>query len=212
MIELFTNLFQLLIVLLATGLAGVLFYKSHIQAYLLLTCFYGTFMLGSLYWTLHFFLFDYTPQIFYVSELAWLTSHMFLLTLVFTLASPDERRFKHPAVWLAPLFCLPQLVIYWFTSDILLNTIISCLALAIMWQALRGFFYARNQSGKGRKSCYFHLVLIGIIVLEHGLWTSSCFWQGDTIANPYFWFDFLLSIVLILLLPATRKAVDHDLY
>ena len=31
---------------------------------------------------------------------------------------------------------------------------------------------------------------------------TSRFWVSDTLTNPYFWFDFLLSLVLLLLLPA----------
>lgn len=209
MIELFDNIFQLLVSLLATVGAGIMFYKNQQQAYLLLTCFFGTFMLGTLYWTLHYLLFSYTPQIFYVSELAWLASHVFLLTLAHTLADPDERKFRHPAVWLAPVFCLPQLILYLSHADILLNILISALALTIMWYALRGFIYARQESGKARDRQYFHLTVLAIIVLEHGLWTSSCFWMGDTFANPYFWIDFLLSIVLVLLLPATEKGVGQ---
>ena len=40
----------------------------------LLTCFYATFALGTLYWTLHLLLRQETPQVFYVSDLAWLAS------------------------------------------------------------------------------------------------------------------------------------------
>lgn len=207
MVELVTNLLQLFATLLATLGAGMMFYQHHFQAYLLLTGFFGTFMLGTLHWTLHYFLFSYTPQVFYVSELAWIASHLFLLTLTYTLAGPGERRFRHPAIWLAPVFCLSQLMLYLSHADVLLNILISILALAIMWVSLRGVLYARQQSGKPRERQYFHLAILAIIVLEHGLWTSSCFWMGDTFRNPYFWFDSLLSAALLLLLPATRKAV-----
>lgn len=44
--------------------------------------------------------------------------------------------------------------------------------------------------------------------LEYALWTASCFWVSDTLTNPYFWFDFLLTLVLLLFLPAVRKAVE----
>jgi hypothetical protein len=46
-----------------------------------------------------------------------------------------------------------------------------------------------------------------ICALEFCLWTASCFWVSDTLTNPYFWFDFLLTAALFALLPATRKAV-----
>lgn len=39
------------------------------------------------------------------------------------------------------------------------------------------------------------------------LWTSSLFWQGDSLANPYFWFDFVLTATLLALLPIAERAV-----
>lgn len=207
MIELLDNFSQFLVTLLAAVGAGILFYKSRVQAYLLLTCFFGTFMLGTLYWTLHFFLFNYTPQIFYVSELAWIASSMFLLTLEYTLSTPDERKFRHPAVWLVPIFCIPQLILYLLRGDILFNLLICGLTMAVAWCSARGLIYARRQSGEQRAMQFFHIAVLIIIILQYCLWTSSCFWISDTYTNPYFWFDFLLTASMFALLPATKKAV-----
>ncbi|MFW5648674.1 MAG: hypothetical protein ACOCG5_06260, partial [Candidatus Alkaliphilus sp. MAG34] len=124
MIELLDNFSQFLVTLMATAGAGILFYKSRVQAYLLLTCFFGTYTLGILYWTLHFYLLNYTP-LFYVSELAWISGLMFLLTLGYTMSTPDERKFRHPAIWLVPIFCIPQLILYLSTGGILFNLFIS---------------------------------------------------------------------------------------
>jgi len=207
MIELLDNFSQFLVTLLAAVGAGILFYKSRVQAYLLLTCFFGTFMLGTLYWTLHFFLFNYTPQIFYVSELAWIASSMFLLTLEYTLSTPDERKFRHPAVWLVPIFCIPQLILYLLRGDILFNLLICGLTMAVAWCSARGLIYAKRQSGEQRAMQFFHIAVLIIIILQYCLWTSSCFWISDTYTNPYFWFDFLLTASMFALLPATKKAV-----
>ena len=54
--------------------------------------------------------------------------------------------------------------------------------------------------------------MLAFIALEYALWTASCFWVSDTLTNPYFWFDFLLTLVLLLFLPAVRKAVDSVTY
>jgi hypothetical protein len=43
--------------------------------------------------------------------------------------------------------------------------------------------------------------------MEYCLWTASCFWVSDTLANPYFWFDFGLSGSAVLLLIAAERAV-----
>ena len=49
--ELVSNLSQFAVTLLGFVLSGIRFLKIRSQAYFLLTCFYGCFSLGSLYWT-----------------------------------------------------------------------------------------------------------------------------------------------------------------
>ena len=207
MVELIDNTLQFIVTLAAGIGAGLLYYKSRRQAYFLLCCFLGTFSLGTLYWTLHVLLFSHSPQIFYVSELAWIASSLFLLTLEYTLSTPEERRFKHPAVWLVPIVCIPQLILYLTHGDILFNLLICGLTMAAAWYSVRGFFYAGRQSGKPRDMQCFHIVVLCIIALEYCLWTASCFWISDTLTNPYFAFDCLLTAAMFALLPATRKAV-----
>lgn len=209
MVELFDNVLQFLAALLAGAGAAILFYKSRRQAYFLLACFYGTFALGTLYWTLHILLFDSTPQIFYVSELAWTAGFMFLLTLGFTLAAPEEKKFRHPAVWLVPAFCLPQMLLYLTHGDIIFTLLTCGINMVIGWYSIRGLFYARRQTGKKRAMQFFHLAVLGIVALEYCLWTASCFWVSDTLTNPYFGIDFLLTMALFALLPALRKAVEQ---
>ena len=208
MVELFDNVSQFLVTLLAGVGAGILFYKNRKQSYFLLACFYGTFALGTLYWTLHILLFDYTPQIFYVSELAWIASYLFLLTLEFSLSTPEERKFRHPAVGLVPIFCLPQLLLYFTHGDIIFNLLICGTTMAVAWYSVRGLTYARRQKGRLRDKQYFHIVVLCVIMLEYFLWTVSCFWISDTLGNPYFWIDFLLTVAFFALLPAIRKTVE----
>ncbi len=208
MIELIDNISQFSVTLMATIGAGFLFYKSRLQTYLLLTCFFATFMLGSLYWTLHYLLFSYTPRIFYVTDLAWISSYVFLLTLLHTLSSPDERKFWHPTMLLVPIFCIPQVILYLTRGDILVNLLMCGLTIAIACYSTRALIYARMKGGKLKDMQFFHTVVLSIVVLEYCLWTSSCFWISDTYTNPYFWIDFLLTALLFVLLPASKKVVD----
>ena len=66
--ELISNLFQFAVTLLGFCMSGIRYLKGRKQTYFLLTCFYGCFALGSLYWTLYLLLFSETPQVFYVSD------------------------------------------------------------------------------------------------------------------------------------------------
>ena len=91
--ELFSNFFQIAVTLLGFCMSGIRYLKDRKQAYFLLTCFYGCFALGSLYWTLYLLLFSETPQVFYVSEFGWVASVIFLYLLQYTLSSAGERKF-----------------------------------------------------------------------------------------------------------------------
>jgi len=207
MVELIDNLTQSAGTLAAFIAAGVLYYRTRRQTFFLLACFLGCFMLGTFHWTLYILLFDSSPQVFYVSELAWIASYLFLLTLEYVLATEKEKRYRHPAMLLVPLFCIPQLILYLSRGEILGNLLMVGLTMVVAFFALRGFLFARRQSGQARNMQYFHGAVLVIIFLEFGLWTSSCFWISDTMSNPYFWFDFMLSASLLALVPAMKKAV-----
>lgn len=208
MLELVDNLLQFTVTLIACMATGKMYYKSRKQAYFLLACFYLTFTLGALNWTLHLLLFRYSPQVFYVSDLAWIASFMFLLTLEYTFSTSDERRFQHFIVWLVPIIIIPQFLLYLSHGEVITNLLMCGITMVIAWYSVRGLLYARKQNGKHRNMQYFHIAVLCIVALEYCLWTSSCFWVSDTFSNPYFWFDFLLTASLFALLPATKKAVE----
>ena len=66
---------------------------------------------------------------------------------------------------------------------------------------LSGRFYR-----KSRRQAYF--LLLCVVVAEYLLWTAGCFWPDTSPASPVFWCDMLLTLTILGLLPAVRKAVD----
>jgi len=82
MIELIDNAIQLTVTILCGAAAGYLAATRRKQAYGILLCYYCVLSLGNLYWLVYDILTTYTPQIFYVSDLCWMASYMFLLMLV----------------------------------------------------------------------------------------------------------------------------------
>ena len=152
MIEFWDYLLQFLAV--AVGFCAALraYLKSRGQPWFLLTCFYGTFALGTLYWTLHLLLRQETPQVFYVSDLAWLASYVFLLSLTLTLPDAGERQSRTGLCWLAPVFCLPQFALYATRGDLLLNVLMCGLTMMLAWCAVRGLVWAKKtESGRLRR-------------------------------------------------------------
>ena len=206
--ELIENLLQLLTTFVGALLSGVAYRKSGRQAYFLLLCFYGCFALGSLYWTLYLLLFDTTPRVFYVSEFGWVASVIFLHILQATLAGTDERSFRCRRAWLAPVFGVPLLAFYCTFGDIFSNLIWCGMMIWISFCAIRGLVYANEQTDTARNMRYFHIGVLCFVFAEYLLWTVGCFWPNTSPASPTFWCDMLLTLAILGLLPATRKAVD----
>ena len=70
-----------------------------------------------------------------------------------------------------------------------------------------GLVYAGRQTGQARKQRYFHIGILCFAASEYLLWTVGCFWPDTSLTSPTFWCDMLLTLAILGLLPATRKAV-----
>ena len=161
--ELFSNFFQIAVTLLGFCMSGIRYLKDRKQAYFLLTCFYGCFALGSLYWTLYLLLFSETPQVFYVSEFGWVASVIFLYLLQYTLSSAGERRFLTRKALIAPLIGIPLCVFYCTFGDVLSNLLWCGMMIVVSYHSIRGLAYAQIQTGTACKMRYFH---IGVLCLS----------------------------------------------
>ena len=206
--ELINNLFQFAVTLLGFCLSGIWYLKDRKQTCFLLTCFYGCFALGSLYWTLYLLLFSETPQVFYVSEFGWIASVIFLYLLQYTLSSAEERDFSTRKSLIAPLIGIPLCVFYCTFGDVLSNLLWCSMMIVVSYHSIRGLIYALIQTGTARKIRYFHIGVLCYVAAEYILWTSGCFRQGDLASFLYYGFDVLLTGCVFALLPATGRAVQ----
>lgn len=207
MTELIDNLTQLLAALSGCVLSGVFYLRSRRQPYFLLCCFYGCFGFGLLYWLLYTLLVTGAPPMFYVSDMGWISCFLFLLLLQYSLADKEERTLKSRLPWLALVMEIPLTAYFISIGDVLYNLIVGALMAAMLRLAIRGLVWQSKQPKQDPGKWFFHLVTIGYILLENCLWLSSYPWAGDTLANPYFWFDFAVTVSILALFPAVRKAV-----
>ncbi len=207
MIEFIDNLTQLLAALSGCLLSGILYLRSRRQPYFLLCCFYGCFGFGMLYWLLYTLLVTDAPPMFYVSDIGWISCFLFLLLLQYSLSDKGERTLRSRLPWLAFAIEMPLTVYFISIGDALYNLIVGALMAAMLWNAIRGLIWQRRQQEADQGRLFFHLVTLAYIVLENCLWLSSYPWAGDTLANPYFWFDLAVTASLLALFPVVRKAV-----
>lgn len=201
------NAIQLAVMASCGIYAAVLFLRRREQAWLLLTCFYGAFALGLIYWLLFLVFRSDVPRLSPASDLSWMASVLFLLVLQTTVRLPGEGAYRPPWAWAVPAFCAVMCIYFFQWGDYFLNILWEVLLGACGYCALRGLLFARRQVGAARGRQYFHSAVLAFVLLENGLWLASCDWQGSTLLNPYYWVDFLLSATFLTFLPTLKKAV-----
>lgn len=201
-VEMFSNLLQTLVAVVASVFAINLVLKKPKREYLLLAGFFVSFALGIVYWCVYNFLMDVTPQVFYVADLSWISGFLFLLSLEFYLSDDSVAKKKHWTMGLSLILTLVLGCYFCWRGKILIKFI---------WMLLLGiclFSANRNVVFSSSATKPFHIWMIVYIFTEYALWFAASFWISDTMTNPYFWFDFLLTFELALLLPIFKKAVE----
>ena len=103
---------------------------------------------------------------------------------------------------------MPLLAFYCIFGDILSNLIWCGMMIVLSFCAIRGLSYAKTQTGAARNMRWFHIGVLCFAFAEYLLWTVGCFWPDTSLTSPTFWCDMLLTLAILGLLPATRKAVD----
>ncbi len=133
----------------------------------------------------------------------------FLLVLQNTLRLPGESAYRPIWAWAVPVFSTVMCFFFFRWGDYLLNVFWAVLMVACGYCALRGLLFARRQSGKVRGRQYFYMVVLAFILMEYSLWISSCYFMNDSLSNPYYWFDFLITTTFFAFLPTLKKAVTE---
>jgi hypothetical protein len=223
MIESIDNTIQMAVAGLCAWIALYRAVRSKERAWALLGLFSGIFCLGDFYWLLFLVFYGKTPLHYSVSELSWYTSYLFLLLLIIYVRveicgdrmlrtrrrgglTGRVRQFP-PVLWCVPVFTAGMCVFYMQRGDYLSNILAAVFMTGLLWHALSGLISLSGQPERRGRLCMLYSNTILFCLAEYALWTSSCFWMGDTIANVYYWFDLLLTVTFVLYLPALRKAV-----
>jgi hypothetical protein len=117
---------------------------------------------------------------------------------------------RYKVLWLAPVFAVGMGIFYiaqsgWsYFVDSMMNMIVMSLLLR---HTIGGILYLRKDPASAARKRWLYILILAVCIGEYGTSVVSCFWMGDTLKNPYFWFDFLLSLAYLLLPAALKKAV-----
>ena len=208
--ETLVNLIQLVI----TGTCSVIALHRAVvresREWVLLGLFYALFFMGDLYWSLMLAFFGYTPSYFYVSEIGWYSSFLFLDLLLRQLSSDEEAEYRPKALWTAAVFTAAMAIFYMQYGDYVSNTIVAVLMGALLWRSIRGLVYIGAGHGTAADAMRrpLYLCVLAFCLIEYCEWTASCFMSKEDVLMLYLAFDAAISLILILHIPALGKAVQ----
>ena len=203
MVESYENAIQIAILIICTVFSLYRTAADKSKTWALLSLSYGSWLLGDIYWLLCLIFFETTPQISVISDLSWYASYIFLYMLLRQVAPPEKAFTRKILPWLGLLFTIAMAVFFIQWGEILSNLIYAALMGLLLYSAIRRLV----EKSRYQNQSFLMIAILIFCMLEYALWTSSCFFKEDTLANPYYWFDFLLSISFVLFIPAVKKTV-----
>ena len=158
-------------------------FRTQDRRFWILAGFYSSISMGTLYYLLYLVILDINPQIFYVSEIAWMASYLFLLALCLI----ETQRYRKTIDILSCILTAVEAVtvIGWqiFGPSYLFSILFAAVSATIFYYALVDF---RNE----KRKLTFSMVIL--IVLQLLLYIVSVFMKDFTHFNLYFAVDFLL--------------------
>ncbi len=203
MIESLENAAQLTALFICLCVAVPRAFTNRSRAWVLLAFFFGSFMLGDLYWQACLIFYEDTPAVSVVSDVSWYASYVFLYMLLREVSPPEKIRKKSFFPYAGPVFAAGMAIFFmqWgkFFSNAVTGALMGLLLYASIIRLLPG-----NDTGSSRS---LSLCVLLFCLAEHAVWTASCFWEYDTLLNPYYWFDIFVSLLFFFFLSAVKKAV-----
>lgn len=199
--ELIDNLFQVS-VLAAVSLAAIILTIRHQdRRFMVLAFAYVSFLMGTLYWVLYLAIIGNIPQVFYVSEISWLASYLFFLSLQILRTKNRILYFSWPSAVAAfviavLVMCVGMLGPSRFVSGAFAVTMATYTYLTV--------FRLLNTKPLPKVD----MCILLCIILQMLLYIVSCFMPDFTHFNLYFAVDIILTIMLAVLLPLTYREVN----
>ena len=205
MIETIENAAQLIIVWLCFLISIFRTYKTESRAWGFLALFYFSFFLGDLYWLTYLVFYRDTPQYSYISGFSWYAAYLFLLLLLRHLLDRKASRQKQLPLWFILVFTGGMGLFYMQWGDYPGNLITAVLMSFLLWRAVQGLIYPEDRDPAKRR---IYIAVLVFCLVEYAMWTISCFFDGDTLADPYYWFDAAFTVSIATFLPLLGKVVD----
>lgn len=199
--EVIDNLFQGSAMSCAAIAAIILALRHKSRPYTILALAYGSFAVGTLYYVLHLAIIGNVPQLFYVSEVSWVSSYLFFLSLLILRTESTKLRLS-PLAGFGAFLTVATLLYVQILPSIFASLLFELTLGAIVYLAV---FHLQNSRIKKPTD----IMMLVCIFLQLSVYTVSAFMKDFTHFNLYFAVDILLTLSLLSILPLTVREVTR---
>ena len=202
MVDVIENAFQIASLIFCTSFSIYRILKTKDKSWVLLFFFFGSYLMGDLYWQAVTYFYGDTPSIALISDLSWYASFMFIYLLLYMenekhkgLGRPREdyeNSMLSLVPWLGPIFSTVMSLLYMQIGAIISNTIYGILMAVILYYLIDTVIrFHGTRCLRIRWLCH---AIAFTCLSEFGSWTASFFNGESSFSNPYYWFNILSSI------------------
>lgn len=199
--ELFDNLFQVGVLGVFSLISGISAVRYKNRCCLILAFAYACFAMGTLYYVLYLAIIGRVPQVFYVAEISWLASYLFLLSLQIVRLQSHKIRFCWPAAGGALCIMIGACIAQIFGPSLFMITLVVLTAGAVTYLSI---FHMQS----GTEFWQTDICLMLCLVMQVLLYLVSGTVRDYTEFNAYFAVDMLLTTAMTALLPLSLREVS----
>lgn len=213
-IESTDNIIQLFTTGFCAGLSAYRAFKTGRHAWVLLFFAAFVYFLADIYWQLYLVFYGETPHYSYIPDAGWYACYLFLILLVNDIRGRRDKTPYNRFLLLIPVFTVGMCVFYLQFGDFIGNILAAVLMSILIRVTVDALIQCKRRellkndalhTDRNRNGLYISVLVF--CFAEYAAWTTSCFWMGDTFANPYFYFDTVLSLTFLIFPHALRSAL-----
>lgn len=202
--EIVDNFLQVGVLSMAALASMALSLRRRSRRLVLLAFAYASFAMGTLYYALFIGITGSVPRVFYVSEISWIASWLFCLSLQILRMEETGTRpsLRSPGQLAAPALCALCVMTTVVASQMMGPSWLVCGLFAATLGASTYLSVLHLRQARGRR---LDLCLLLCVVLQLCVYVSSDYVRDYTRFNPYFAFDLALTVCLVTLLPQVLR-------
>ncbi|MBR5969584.1 MAG: hypothetical protein IK016_04475 [Lachnospiraceae bacterium] len=202
MIEQYENILQISVLFLCSIVALRRALRERSRTWGFTFFFFISWLMGDVYWVACLVFYGDTPQVSVVSDLSWYASLIFLYLLLQQTTGPDIKAKWSLIPWIGPVFATAMGTFFVRWGNIISNVVYEFLMTFLLYSVIARLVDLKQY----RKQLFLCVLILVFLMLVYAMWTASCFWYEESISNPYYWFDTLLTLSFPFFIPAAGKA------